>query len=729
YTQFLEFYERVIFFRRLSPEQQERIDSHLRRIHVLRKAVEYDEKDGKIGKLLIDNMSFSMEEWKKSELFAMNIERVRVWRSDRGQPNGESEPRAFPREVNPQWVYDVERDSRCSIVSFPKSGHGEEHGVACIKEINVYEALKKGHNNHLTQARAQGIPNETINYFHVPANNMTWVEKAMSRYYGVDDVDFDAIDREPRPGKLSGAYMLLRSMFWKGQENVGSRHMWPMCENVSTERGAASSSTPDNIALFAPFLHWDTDWSRRLLLEVVTEEEECGKTIEEKRYREHLRRARSDRHHLQDRIDEHDFNPSLDSPEQPKLFKKSVTFSDIVPEVLAPYPKLSRHFQSRIFRRDPLSGRLLAGHKLGQVLIDAARLHGAMVWMRDKSMIRRFLHHDPPLHPRRTLYQAAYTRKSMHWRDDQDSRKVARAVMVDQLWMWVLDGRSLITFFPSRYGVDYRDPSGVHELVKRRLRNLPRGQIRTVYDLALIVLSEVTNVFFDRAKTQDNQPQVLDTFERSIGDIIHQQAISVNRLQVLSGKIASVMSLPSSDQSLTWTIHFARRVAADIKLHNDIDTIIEQLDTMLMIKNQQIEVMTKFAKNAADILDPPGLWHASTNWSYSGEKSKQRKENYLHFKANADAILENIHGHVRQLERLRQRAEDVSARLEKQLALEQQQASAFNDWQNAKRVEKAADQGRAVMMFTSVTIVFLPLSFMTSLFWNEQQHLYTFRRR
>ncbi|KAM7215017.1 hypothetical protein V8F06_009619 [Rhypophila decipiens] len=267
-----------------------------------------------------------------------------------------------------------------------------------------------------------------------------------------------------------------------------------------------------------------------------------------------------------------------------------------------------------------------------------------------------------------------------------DSRKAARVVMVDQLWMWVLDGKTLITFFPSRYGVDSRDPSGVHELVKRRLRNLPRGQIRTVYDLALFVLSEVTNVFFDRAKTQDNQPQILDTFERSIGDIIHQQAISVNRLQVLSGKIDSVMSLPSSVLTPTWAIHFARRVATDIKLHNDIDTIMEELDTMLMIKNQQIEVITKFAKNTADILDPPGLWHASTNRGYSGytssdsegetarnlkekrekRKRKQRKENYLHFKANSDAILESIHGHVRQLERLRQRAEDVSARLDKQ---------------------------------------------------------------
>lgn len=211
----------------------------------------------------------------------------------------------------------------------------------------------------------------------------------------------------------------------------------------------------------------------------------------------------------------------------------------------------------------------MAGHKLGQVLIDAARLYEAMSCFRDKCLIKKYLHHDPPLHPRRTLDQAYYcTLKSTKWRDrdqvvyrgtranpsllhsidpetkkwncpglqdlaeaaavqhatnhkrpvtDDDRlaaelaykcpechdhiRSVARLVMVDQLWMWVLDEKTLITCFPRRYGVNRRDPSGVHKLIRQHLKNIRQEHIRTVFDLALIVLLEVTNIFFDRAKT------------------------------------------------------------------------------------------------------------------------------------------------------------------------------------------------------------------------------------
>ena len=264
--------------------------------------------------------------------------------------------------------------------------------------------------------------------------------------------------------------------------------------------------------------------------------------------------------------------PKVD--ETSEFAKPAHTFTSILQPVLAPYPKLERHFRSKLFKRDHKTGRILAGHKLGQVLIDAARLYEAMSCFRDKSLLKHYLHHDPPLHPRRTLDQAYYcTLKSTKWRDrdqvvyrgtranpchlhsidpktrrwncpgrqdiaesaatqharhrerdmtEEDRvaaelaykcpectdhiRKVARLVMVDQLWMWILDEKTLVTCFPRRYGVNRKDPSGVHHLVRRHLKNIRQEHIRTVFDLALIVLIEVTNIFFDRAKTPVGYP-------------------------------------------------------------------------------------------------------------------------------------------------------------------------------------------------------------------------------
>lgn len=198
-------------------------------------------------------------------------------------------------------------------------------------------------------------------------------------------------------------------------------------------------------------------------------------------------------------------------------------------------------------------GRILAHTRVGQVLFDAAMLYEAMTIYRDKKFIHKYLYKDPPLHPRRTLDQAYYwTLKTTRARDrDQvvyrgtrptlehsidvkekkwncpkkrlkseqsedsnaekdgsycvhcrsDIRKVSRLLMVDQLWMWILDEKTIITAFPKRYGVNKPDSSGVHKSIRSRLKNLRQDHIKTVFDLALIILDECSKTFFDRTKT------------------------------------------------------------------------------------------------------------------------------------------------------------------------------------------------------------------------------------
>jgi len=83
-----------------------------------------------------------------------------------------------------------------------------------------------------------------------------------------------------------------------------------------------------------------------------------------------------------------------------------------------------------------------------------------------------------------------------------DIRRISQLVMVDQLWMWVLDEQTIITSFPRRYGFNKHDFSGVHRSIRERLQSARKNQIRSVYDLALIILDECSNTFFDRIKTK-----------------------------------------------------------------------------------------------------------------------------------------------------------------------------------------------------------------------------------
>jgi hypothetical protein len=112
----------------------------------------------------------------------------------------------------------------------------------------------------------------------------------------------------------------------------------------------------------------------------------------------------------------------------------------------------------------------LAKTPLGEVLLHAARLATVMRFHNDKSLLETRLSVKPPLHPCRTLDQHFYWMlKETRPQDKtqviyratnpnrlcskascvpggrcqsclQEIRKVPKLIMVDQLWLWILDG-------------------------------------------------------------------------------------------------------------------------------------------------------------------------------------------------------------------------------------------------------------------------------------------------
>jgi hypothetical protein len=79
---------------------------------------------------------------------------------------------------------------------------------------------------------------------------------------------------------------------------------------------------------------------------------------------------------------------------------------------------------------------------------------------------------------------------------------------------------TIITSFQKRYGRNKPDPSAVHKSIRLRLKVARKNEIRSIYDLALIIIDECSKVFFDRAKTADRQPQVIDLFAEAIGKVV-----------------------------------------------------------------------------------------------------------------------------------------------------------------------------------------------------------------
>ncbi|KUI60042.1 hypothetical protein VP1G_07264 [Cytospora mali] len=302
----------------------------------------------------------------------------------------------------------------------------------------------------------------------------------------------------------------------------------------------------------------------------------------------------------------------------------------------------------------------------------------------------------------------------------RDIRKVSRAIMVDQLWMWVLDKDTILTCFPQRYGTSDKDPSGVHQSIRMKVktRTNPDNHVRSIFDLALIILNECFDTFLNRTRTEDQRPQVMDMFAESIG-LVHLWTLSKRLTEIYQSGVEDKV-----DPSLLLAL---LNVTLEAELQREIRDIIDELDIVVHIVDQQKEMVTRFVKFAEELLKPPILDACSPGKSgffLSVSENKEERDNTMHimqqqydaFKALSNDLLSEIDDRINELSSLMLSAESTAQNVTELLGLKQQQASVVQAYEAMKQGEETVRQGKAIMVFTVMTIVFLPLSFMSNLF-------------
>lgn len=169
----LEFCEREDYFKSLDGEHQKQIESELRRIEYLRHVLEHDKEES----TLLLNLGRSMNVWRNCELYTCSdgIKAVRTWRLGKGRPNSKNQRN--PRTSHfPNSEYDPDRDLNAYLIRYVKSeaekelkdprfnGHFPNHKIAVSHLLDAEEP-----SNPLSKGSQ---PEESINYFHFPANNM-----------------------------------------------------------------------------------------------------------------------------------------------------------------------------------------------------------------------------------------------------------------------------------------------------------------------------------------------------------------------------------------------------------------------------------------------------------------------------------------------------------------------------------------------------------------------------
>jgi hypothetical protein len=313
-------------------------------------------------------------------------------------------------------------------------------------------------------------------------------------------------------------------------------------------------------------------------------------------------------------------------------------------------------------------------------------------------------------------------------------RKRARLVMVDQLWMWILDEHTILTFFPGRYGVNRQDASGIHKSIRNRVEKSSDSQIKSIFDLALIILSECTKTIFDRTRTLDRRPRVLDMFLETIGQVVnsffaskrtpmmnilayikaqaHKETIAFNKVWESAEKLRRAIAAPGAAAiSEISTLHVQLlNIAPEALLQREIRDVLDELGIMIHLVKEQKSVLDMFCKNAQRIL----------------EKGASESKLLDRFKISIEDLLAETDSRLRELEILNESATTTSEgvsmafstsilslltarQLDYLLTLKQQQAAVIQTWESIQQGQEAVHQGQSIMIFTTMTIIFVGL--------------------
>jgi hypothetical protein len=110
--------------------------------------------------------------------------------------------------------------------------------------------------------------------------------------------------------------------------------------------------------------------------------------------------------------------------------------------------------------------------------------------------------------------------------DDPDSSECefmdGNVLMVDQLWLWIVDQKTVVTFFPNQEATTSEgklfEQSNLHSSIYNELNGDLARRFETAGDLAALIMLHATTVLLD--KTLHHDLQVLRIFEESISILV-----------------------------------------------------------------------------------------------------------------------------------------------------------------------------------------------------------------
>ncbi|KAE8353501.1 hypothetical protein BDV28DRAFT_148002 [Aspergillus coremiiformis] len=399
--------------------------------------------------------------------------------------------------------------------------------------------------------------------------------------------------------------------------------------------------------------------------------------------------------------------------------------------IYLPYLHWDTYWNS-LQRRNVIEKRLQQGRsKPVPEYISGSHVETRVIW--------KFLGAEPPIHIRRTLDQYGYpnlrstvsrdddqmlwkrTRKAVDLSHDRgtipsqdhpDASKTfidGKVLMVDQLWLWVVDDKTVVTFFPKQEATTAEDKlyeqANLHSSIYNELNGDLARRFETAGDLAALIVLHAVTILLDRTLGRDLQ--ILRIFEESISILTESTTRSFKRFRT-RGFITRPADYNRTPEGKTLTASereerdrgVADQNREDLSTLLELRDIMDELGTILKLLEQQ----TATVKLMAQYFEDKGYG-----------------------KIFIDSALSRLEDYRTQVTDMRENAHLAQKAVENLLDLKQKQANVDESRITRWQAEVTQNQSQSVMIFTIFTVIFLPLSFFTSLFgvnvreWSGQE--------
>ncbi|KAI1483300.1 hypothetical protein F4774DRAFT_416489 [Daldinia eschscholtzii] len=342
---------------------------------------------------------------------------------------------------------------------------------------------------------------------------------------------------------------------------------------------------------------------------------------------------------------------------------------------------------------------------------------------RDSLIIHAYLNSNPPLHPRRTLDQFFYHGIDTSARDtDQVVYRYCKryslepkVFMVDQLWLWIIGKDLIFTCFPQRWDQPKQDPLNVLDGIIEETNAKTRPPIGSVCRCSGT---------FDRHRLDDQDFQFLDMFESSIGVVTDRESQLFSRFNRASAQSAQWLQyhrrrrsmsrparLPSFGTADPWEGSGMDQfpdalldIGVETSLLAEIKDIRDELSIIAVLLDSQVSALGDFEDQITEELRAEGPNRRVTDAAV-GEIRKRGREQ-----------LRGLEVRQKDIWRMDQQAASLYDNLTDLLDLKQKHSNALEARFAGDQAVIAAKQGQTIMVFTIVTIIFLPMSFIAAFF-------------